>query len=69
MILSEQDKREMLADAASRLRREDFAAGRKLALDKGPKTLNEYIQFLQDNQRFFPSKNFARKTNTKLNKL
>lgn len=51
-MLSEEEKREMLEDAADPQRREMFAQARRRSL--GPMTWVEYFRFLEGVQNLFP---------------
>lgn len=52
-MLSEQEKREMLADGLSRRRREELSSAEKRKPRACP-SLNEYIAFLMDVQKIKP---------------
>lgn len=66
-MLSPIEKREMLEDAASESRRRNFREGRRASLEfdgnQDARSLDSYIQFLQDVQEIFgPFKISRRKT-------
>ena len=67
MRLSREEKEEMLEDAKSDRRREEFRAGRK---NRTILSMDEYISFLDSVQKIFsPFKISFRPTPTALNKL
>ena len=70
-MLSNEEKREMLGDAASETRREDFRRAReKYPRRDQRETLDEYIEFLDSVQEIFgPFEISTRPTITKANKL
>ncbi|MEJ2744238.1 MAG: hypothetical protein P8123_00890 [bacterium] len=66
-MLSPTEKREMLEDAMSETRRRNFREGRRATLEfdrrQNDRSLDSYIQFLQDVQEIFgPFKISLRKT-------
>ncbi|MFO7754139.1 MAG: hypothetical protein R6V41_13555 [Desulfobacteraceae bacterium] len=68
-MLTEEEKREMLEDAADPARREDFRALRRSA-GSGIPSLDEYIRFLDDLQEIFgPFKVSKKIMKTSRNKL
>ncbi len=54
-MLSEQEKKEMLADGLSQKRRQEFCKAEKNK-SKSSRDLNEYIAFLMDVQKVKPFK-------------
>lgn len=67
-MLSEEEKREMLEDAESAKRRENFRVGRERP--SPPESLDEYISFLQSVQKLFgPFKISQQPTIASANKL
>jgi hypothetical protein len=68
-MLSEQEKREMLEDARSKERRDNFRFA-KDKIKEVPLSLDEYIKFLNDIQKIFgPFPISYKPTPTKFNKL
>ncbi|VAX35327.1 hypothetical protein MNBD_UNCLBAC01-609 [hydrothermal vent metagenome] len=68
-MLSEQEKREMLEDARSVKRRENFEIGRRLIQQNSSCELDDYLLFLKESQKFFPIESVPHKTKTDLNRL
>ena len=67
-MLSNEEKREMLDDAKSALRRDNFRAANKI--DKRPFSFDDFLLFLENIQKIFPPFKISRHiTHTKLNKL
>ena len=67
-MLSDQEKREMLDDARSAARREDFRAAHKIS--KRILSFDEFLLFLESFQQFFPAIKISRNiTHTEFNKL
>ena len=52
-MLSDQEKKEMLADGLSQKRRQEFLMAERKK-PKGPRTLNDYIAFLTAVQKIKP---------------
>ena len=68
-MLTNQDKREMLKDAKSVLRRKQFARGKRM-IKKNAQSLDDYIRFLTAVQKIIPLKKRQRRiTITRFNKL
>jgi len=67
-MLSSEEKREMLDDAKSALRRENFRAANKI--DNRPFSFDDFLFFLENIQKIFPPFKISRHiTHTKFNKL
>ncbi len=68
-MLSEQEKREMIEDARSKKRRDDFRVA-KIKFPPRQLSLDEYIRFLDSVQKIFgPFKLSRESTPTRFNKL
>ncbi len=66
-MLSDEEKKEMLEDAKSISRRDDFRRARR---DNDPPSFDDYLIFLNDLQKIFGLFSVSKKiTRTKLNKL
>lgn len=67
-MLSDEEKREMLEDAASESRRSAFAAARSRVIDH-PMTGEQYLSFLKSVQNLFPRQIHLKKIEGRLFKL
>jgi hypothetical protein len=67
-MLSDDEKKEMLADAQSESRRKAFAQARSQVINK-PISWAEYISFLKSVQNLFPQQKTLHKIEGKLFKL
>ena len=67
-MLSNEEKREMLDDAKSALRRENFRAAHKI--DNRSLSFDDFLLFLENIQQIFPAFKISRHiTHTEFNKL
>ena len=68
-MLSDEEKKEMLADGLNAKRHQQFAEARRQQMDRQSRLLDDYIAFLMSIQKVFLFSHEKQKTETTFNKM